>query len=179
MPHSDAPDSPSFKIRDGLGVLGCLVIGAVIIVLGSRAGLFSLTPASSLLLGAAGQLVTIFAIVWLARRRGVRIHELIIGKNAWWREAVFGVLGAIVLWAIAIGLCKRPTNGTRRLRAAAGHFSVRCRNPARGFSCGKKKAASLPCMPTTICPSAWQLYENQQFLQIALISRARCAVGGS
>ena len=104
MPHSDAPDSPSFKIRDGLGVLGCLVIGAVIIVLGSRAGLFSLTPASSLFLGAAGQLVTTFAIVWLARRRGVRIHDLIIGKNAWWREAVLGVLGAIVLWAIAIGL---------------------------------------------------------------------------
>ena len=80
------------------------VIGAVIIVLGSRAGLFSLTPASSLFLGAAGQLVTTFAIVWLARRRGVRIHDLIIGKNAWWREAVLGVLGAIVLWAIAIGL---------------------------------------------------------------------------
>ena len=52
MPHSDAPDSPSFKIRDGLGVLGCLVISAVIIVLGSRAGLFSLTPVSSLFLGA-------------------------------------------------------------------------------------------------------------------------------
>ncbi|MDG1895726.1 MAG: type II CAAX endopeptidase family protein [Fuerstiella sp.] len=104
MPHSDKPESPCFKIRDGMGVLSCLVIGAVIIGLGSGAGLFSLTPVSLLLVGAIGQLVTIFVIVCLARRRGLRIHELIIGKNAWWREAVLGVVGAIVLWAIAIGL---------------------------------------------------------------------------
>ena len=104
LPHSDTPDAPSFKIRDGLGVLGCLVIGAVVIVLGSRAGLYSLTPVWSLFLGAAGQLFTILAILWLARRRGVRIHELVIGKNAWWRETVLGVVGASVLWAIAIGL---------------------------------------------------------------------------
>lgn len=101
MPHSDTP--ASFKIRDGVGVLGCLVIVAMIIVLGSRAGLFSLTTVSSLFLTAAGQFVTIFAILWLARRRGVRLQDLVIGKNAWWREAILGVVAAIALWAIAIG----------------------------------------------------------------------------
>lgn len=104
MPDFDKPVSPSFKIRDGLGIVGCLVISAVIIGLGSKAGLYSMTANSSLTLGAAGQIATILAILWLARRRGVRIDELITGKNVWWREAALGIAAAIVLWATAIGL---------------------------------------------------------------------------
>lgn len=85
-------------------MLGCLVLGALIISLIIRTGVFSLTLVSGFLVGAAGQLFAILALMWLARRRGVSISKLIYGERTWQREMLIGVAVAITLWAIAFGL---------------------------------------------------------------------------
>jgi len=87
-----------------LAILALLVIGALALQLAGKRCYLPVTPAFLMLIMAAGQLFTIAAIMWLARRRHVRIRKLVASTKPWWNEILVGLACAIILWGIAVGL---------------------------------------------------------------------------